>query len=522
MSRQSNVLKLYVHFTMRFSNPRIVVDHVLSRNPWESLNLLPFIEIDLLKSTIAQQCPPEKLAPGEEGRNKIGRVMLYRHDPTNMETASSPNRDIGLPDLVKCCSSVHYFDEDLGLSPNIFEPRLIPETQIPFPGYPSLGVLPMQNVIVEPIGLNCFGNPSKYATMMLTMFEMPQLPPMEELAKSVLGRSVYVNWPMMHEAKIAAVSDGYQEFRMVKGNPKAKQLSNSASSKWVAETEIMSQMYYSGSGMPGSGGVQIGEIKVRLKVLPLQGMKTNPANGSKKKCYGGEEADVPLQLCLWQAPAPDPRLIECGPTTLEDRFPIDSRVVLTKGKHRGCLGTVVSIVDKKSIGVQVQTMPPENQFGLAIARSVQEYYVSSVDAARILKLHPSVIGKIMGRMQFVQGNYDLGLNLKTSDGNCVVGYTRKRVDESERKSKGNRKAAWDAGDSVLVVGSRLESVDDDDDDARLQWEYSPKAIRAVQEYQQNFPALFSGLKKVPNERKYDAKAVMGPKGEELLPVIREW
>jgi len=56
---------------------------------------------------------------------------------------------------------------------------------------------------------------------------------------------------------------------------------------------------------------------------------------------------------------------------------------------------------------------------LAIARSVQDSYVSSVDAARILKIHPVVFGKIMGWLQFQQARYDLGLNLKAADGTCV-------------------------------------------------------------------------------------------------------
>lgn len=450
-------------------------------------------------------------------------MFLYRHDPTQTDIVASPNLKIGLPDIPNSCSSVLQFDENLGLSPYIFEPRLVNGTQIPYPGFPSLGVLPMQQVLVEPIGLNCFGSASKYATMTMTMNKMPPLPPTDELAERVLGQPVYVNWPMMHEARIAAVSDGQDEYRLEKGKLKRKTLTEAAKSRWLAETEAMAQGYYRGTGVPGSGGVNVGDIKVRLSVHPLQGMRTIPGTGAKKKCYGREEADIPLQLGLWQAPAPDPRLVERGPTTLEDRFPVGSSVVLTKGKHRGCIGTVLGFVDDKHVGVKVQMMPSEAQFGLTIAKSVQELYMSSTDASRILKLHPALIGKVMGKLQFEEGHFDLGLNLKSSDGSCVVGFTRKKQ-EHKQQSRKQKKDAWSTCDSVLVVGSRMESIDNvqDENDTHIQWEYSPKAIQAVQDYQRKFPSLFAGLKKLPNERKYKASVVLGARGAEMLSTIREW
>merc|ERR1740130_2091160 len=142
-------------------------------------------------------------------------------------------------------------------------------------------------------------------------------------------------------------------------------------------------------------------------------MKTNPLNGSTEKLFGKEEAEVPLQLALWQAPAPDPRFEERGPMTLEERFHVDCNVVLTKGKYRGCVGQVIGIADGEKVGVKVLTMPPEVPFGLALARSINESYVSSSDAARILKINPSLFGRIPSSLIFAQGGYDLGLNLKS-------------------------------------------------------------------------------------------------------------
>jgi hypothetical protein len=495
------------------------------RNPWEGVNLLPFIDIDLLKETVAKHCPVGKLSPKEAGRNSRGRIYCYKYDITCTDTVKSPNPKIGLPDVVVSHSSVKVIDEPEDGPGVTFAPKLVDGTVIPYPGFPSLNVLPIDSVELTHVGLNCFGSPSKYPSMILSLQKMPELAPIVHLADAILGKSIFVNWPMMHEVRAVAISDETKEIRLCKNTRKETVHSAIAADRWLADSEVMFQMYHIGNGVPGSGGVNIGDIRFRLKVLPLQGMKTNPTNGSKKKLFGRQEADVPLQLCLLQAPAPDPRFVERGPMTLQDRFRINSSVVLTKGKYRGCRGNVVGIADKKSVAVGVEIIPAELPFGLAIARGVQESYVSSVDAARILKMHPGLFGKVTGRLQFEQGRYDLGLNLKSADGMCVVGYTRKKVEEPVRRKgktvKNSKQAAWNAGDSLLVIGSEGKG-DDENKEERIQWEYTPKAVRLVAIYKKKFPQLFAELAKNPDEKRYDATKVFGPNGEAWLPVVREW
>ena len=501
------------------------VDMNGKKNPWEGVNLLPFIEIERLKSAIEEYCPDSKLTQVERKRNEKGDIFCYTYDMTCTETVESPNKSIGLADIANCCSQVSVLPEydSEGVS---FKPVLIEGTKLPFPGFPSLNVLPIASEEIVPIEVNCFGMKSKYPTMTLKLHEMPQIPPVAILADNILGKSLFINWPMMHEAKVIAISNEQCEIRLVKDKKKTKQFNQIEAERWLTDSQAMMEGYFKGISVPGSGGVQIGEILIRLKLLPLQGMKTNPTNGSTKKLFGKEEADVPLQLALWQAPAPDPRFIERGPMTLEDRFPVGGNIILTKGKYRGCKGSVVGIAEGKKVGVKVSTMPPEVPFGLALARSVYESYISSGDAARILKLHPGLFGKITGSIIFGPGNYDLGLNLKSGDGLCVAGFTRQKRERSPKGKQQTKseKKAWDTGDSLLVIGSARATAGNNDEkpEERIQWEFTPKAIRLVNEYRQKFPQLFTALVRLPNERKYDATKIFGPNGADWLPVIREW
>jgi 5'-3' exoribonuclease 1 len=495
----------------------------LVRNAWEGVNILPFIRIKLLKETIAKYCPDSALMDDEVKRNVLGKIYFYRYDLTCTDTVVSPNVRIGLKDIATSHSSVTMHDEYLGYPRFVFEPKLINGTQIPYPSFPSLHVMPFASTALVPVGLNCFGTPSKYPTLILSMNPMPELPPIELLAHNLIGTSVFVNWPIMHEGRVVSVSDCTKEVRVKRGTVQVKEHSTLTTERWLRESEAMARMYYTGNRIPGSGGIYVDEIKVRLKILPLQGMKTNLLNGSTKKLFGNDEADVPLQLALWQAPAPDPRFVERGFLTLADRFPAGCCVVLTKGTCRGCVGSVVNIADKSNVGVKVLEVPPEKQFALTVARSVQMTYISSYHAARILNMSPTVFGKVTGRLQFKQGRFDLGLNLKSPDGWCVIGYTRKKSDEAyvqNRLEISSHDISWAAGDSLQVVGSR--GATDEHCNERIIWEYSTKAVRLVESYKKQFPELFIAITKNPNEKRYDANEVFGQHGEDCLLLVRKW
>lgn len=494
------------------------------KNPWEGVNILPFIDVVLLKKTIEKDCPDNLLSPDERFRNGRGKVFCYTYDAAANETYPSCNRDIGLSDITKCHSRVDVIDlpDNTDVS---FVPTLIPGTQMPYPGFPSMNVLPIDNTELIPIGLNCFGMRSKYPNTILTLRSMPELPGAKQIADNIIGKSVFVNWPMMHEAKVVAVSDATCEVRVVRKKKKIKAFKSKDMEQWQADSNSMALAHLNGVGIPGSGGVQIGDIQIRLKVLLLQGMKTNAADGSTKKIFGKTEADIPLQMALWQAPAPDPRFMEHGPITLKERFPPECKIILTKGKHRGCVGTVIGALDDNKVGVKVAIIPPEPPFGLAIARSVQESYVSSSDAAKILKINPGILGKIAGSLFVEPGRYDLGLNLKYRESLCVLGYTRGTTeDQLKRGVKGGKSKpniAWKAGDTLRVIGNKIEDSNERDD-RRIIWEYTPKAIRLVAAYRQKFPMLFAAIGRAPSQAKYHARDLLGSKGVDMLPKVRAW
>ena len=89
--------------------------------------------------------------------------------------------------------------------------KIIDGTKVPIAGFPSLGVLRVSKVLTSNIKLNTFGSESKYKTLHMKLAASSYDPNTFDLSKLV-GRSVYVNYPNMHEALIVAASDDKAEF----------------------------------------------------------------------------------------------------------------------------------------------------------------------------------------------------------------------------------------------------------------------------------------------------------------------
>jgi len=219
-------------------------------------------------------------------------------------------------------------------------------------------------------------------------------------------------------------------------------------------------------------------------------------------------------MCLWKDPAPDPRFEENGPRSVSDLFEAGTEVILIAGKYKGCKGVVTSVLEKGGeqkehlINTKVEVVPPEPPFGLAIVRSVNEGFMSGMEASKILKMPVSVFGKLTGTFSVDPGRYELGLNLKQQGSHAVPAYTRQK----KQGGKKNSKSAWENKDNLLVTGSAgnlLGNTNGDRNrggDDRVEWEYSASCVKLVALYLTNFPKLVNHLKKNPSERFYQVRA----------------
>jgi len=485
--------RIYQHLMTSPSSPIIEfypedfqVDMNGKHNPWEGVVLIPFIDAPKLLDTVRRLCPDTALTREEKSRNTTGQVLTYRYDPSIVDTVPSCHPGV-FPDIPQCHTAV------VGYSPRVesftlFEPKLVPGTIIPSPGFPSLRVLPIERVEIKAIKINVNGSESRYKTICLCLPEAAP-PPLPILAPELLGRQVFVNWPMMHEARIVAVCDGEGEYRLSLSEAQQDipeplmastdhaayvihELTEEEQDEWETTANVQQRNYLYGRGIPGSGGLDVGTITVMLKVRALQGMQRDSITGATKKVFGQVEAEVPIQLAMWSVPVADPRFIEQGPVSLKDRMPLDAEVVFIDGEYKGQVGVIkgYSADEKSTIKVQTTVTEPERPIGLLMRQQFRMRYYDSSEVVRALKLDGRLLGKITGSLMVDPGRLDLGLNLKVKNKYILPDYVRRKMVEDNG-------VAWSSTvDSVRIVGSMVSHV-------QIQFILSPPSGRSGDLYE---------------------------------------
>lgn len=219
------------------------------------------------------------------------------------------------------------------------------------------------------------------------------------------------------------------------------------------------------NGCVYAGGLDIGDVTVRLHVCALQGMKRDVSTGATEKVFGSQKTDIPIQLSLLSCPAPDLRFVPSGEIPMPMLMPIGSEVIALSGAYAGQIGTIVGPYDAnevegkkpksksnpRRVDVRFNPMFPEPPFGYAIAASMKDKYFSSKELCSRLKISPNMlgmgalsccfcflfwvfigfyafVGKIVGSVLVEHGGekYDLGLNLKRNGQYQLLGYARGR------------------------------------------------------------------------------------------------
>ena len=526
------------------------------RNPWEAVVLLPFIDSSLLLESEAAHCQPGLLTPRERARNNFGNILHYRFDPSNNKTIPTCNADIGLTDILNCQSSVTSRTYNLE-SGTPFSSQLIPGTVRTCAGFPSLGVVPIKSVSFEPVKLNIFGSESKYKSIIIHIliraFDEETID-----MKVLLNRSIFVNYPLLHEAKVVGVSTESRSFllkKKKKRDSKNKEYEEEvieerihdefSRMQWRKESSEEETKYLKGRGIPGTGGIDIEEVKMRLQVVPLQGMQLDRETGARRKVFGSSITDIPIQMALWTSPVIDKRFEERDEQSVESMFPYGTEVMATSGPFFGKRGLVVGPHQKvekdnrdilgngrakqrqgkeRTVDVEFTVHPPEPPFGYALNISVSDEYLSSRDVCKILGITPSLLGTIVGSLYITEPRgADIGLDLKKNNEYQLLGYCRQvSTSSGSSRSKSSSKAqtrpllsAWGTGDTVQIIGSAVEvSGDEQDkgDNGGVQWEYSNKTVQLVSDYMQAFPVLFRNLIRLPNQRRYSVQELFGTSG----------
>lgn len=287
------------------------VDMNGKRWPWEAVVLLPFIDADKLVG-YSRRVTDDLLSAEELERNKEGSVVVLSHASIATTSNSFPNDAVRIEPLE---TTEWSFSPDGSLA---FEPRLRPGISVPLPGLPTLRAAPIRSLWRRRLRIDVFGLKSNYKTACLEhSTAMPSLPPLATLGRSLIGSTIWINYPHLTEALVCAVSDGSHTIR---GNgSEVKRWSKKEAMAWTAKRTKIVKDYEKGQGLTGTGGLIISpEQDITLSVRPFQRLRRIPG-GSSAKTFAKHEIEVPVVTTLWAPPRRDPRL--AGIPALLERDP---------------------------------------------------------------------------------------------------------------------------------------------------------------------------------------------------------
>jgi len=212
-----------------------------------------------------------------------------------------------------------------------FQPIIRPGTIVPLPGYPTLRSAPIRSLWRRRLGIDVFGLKSRYKTACLEHSEaMPKLPSLESLGETLIGSTVWVNYPHLTEAFVTSVSNETHSMRG-KGTVPVE-WTKRESIEWADRRDRLVHQFEKGQGVTGTGGLIVSSDQdITLTVRPLQELRDMP-RGTKVKTFAKGEIEIPIVATLWSPPQADPRL--SGVPALLEKNPYKVRISQEQQKEQ--------------------------------------------------------------------------------------------------------------------------------------------------------------------------------------------
>uniref|UniRef100_A0A8C1Q3F3 5'-3' exoribonuclease 1 n=1 Tax=Cyprinus carpio TaxID=7962 RepID=A0A8C1Q3F3_CYPCA len=400
---------------------------------WEAVVLIPFIDEKRLLA--AMEPYSHKLAPSEKARNRHTECAVYCFDKELDYAYDSPLPQL-FPNIVHC----HVRYDHVA--------HKIDRGALYFCGFPTLQHI-RHKFYKKKSGVMVFQQSSRGENMILEILASQEM--VEDVAALVLGKSLFVSWPHLMEARVVAVSDGETKFSLDEpsgsqmlylGNtpPPAEvtHLTDKEQKEWVKEVQGLSEHFSKRKG------IVINETDVVVYAQLLTGRKYVIGQNGKvhlEKQFAKQVLPYPYQTIVKDIKAFDSSLARFK--TLEELFPPGTFVFMVGNPYYGAMGDVQDSSDVISEGrVRVVfSVPCEPQLD-ALIQNQHKYsvkYSPGYVLASRLGITSYLVSRFSGSIFIGRGSKknphgeqkaNVGLNLKFNKKNEEVpGYTKRTEKE---------------------------------------------------------------------------------------------
>uniref|UniRef100_A0A3Q2V9U2 5'-3' exoribonuclease 1 n=2 Tax=Pseudocrenilabrinae TaxID=318546 RepID=A0A3Q2V9U2_HAPBU len=413
---------------------------------WEAVVLIPFIDERCLLA--AMEACNRKLTKEEKARNCHTECAVYSYDREMDFAYASPLPQL-FPDIVHCHVRTAHIPMDAWQVSLDHVSKPVDRSALYFCGFPTLQHI-KHKFYKKKGGVVVFQQSSRGENMLLDI-----LPNQEGETVSFclfLGKSVFVNWPHLEEARIIAVSDGETKFYLeeppgvqrVYDRPstpppaKVTCLSDKEQKDWIKDVQGITEYYLKRKG------IVINETEVVLYGQLLTGRKYVPkANGVVELEKQWAKQVLPF---AYQAVVKDIKAF-CSSLacfkSLDELFPPTTTVFMVGNPYYGAMGEVQDSQDVIKDGRirVVFSVPHEPQLEPLIQN--QHKYSVKYSPGYVLASRLGITGYLVSRFSgsiFIgrgskknpcgEQRANVGLNLKFNKKNEEVpGYTKRTEKE---------------------------------------------------------------------------------------------
>uniref|UniRef100_A0A7N6A948 5'-3' exoribonuclease 1 n=1 Tax=Anabas testudineus TaxID=64144 RepID=A0A7N6A948_ANATE len=413
---------------------------------WEAVVLIPFIDERCLLA--AMELYNHKLTKEEKARNRHSECAVYSYDKEIdfMYSSTLPHL---FPDIRICRKHIPMDAWQVSLDHDY---KRVDRSALYFCGFPTLQHI-KHKFFKKKTGVVVFQQSSRGENMMLDILAGQEGETIcDNVAAQVLGKSVFVNWPHLEEARIIAVSDGETKFcleeppgvQKVYDRPstppptKVTCMSDKEQKDWVKDVQGITEYFMKRKG------IIINETEVVLYGQLLTGRKYVPkANGvvELEKQWAKQVLPFAYQTVVKDIKAYYSILTSFK--SLDELFPQGTTVFMVGNPYYGAMGEVQDSSDviKEGRVRVVFNVPHEPQLEPLIQNQHKycvKYLPGYVLASR-LGITSYLVSRFSGSIFIGRGSKrnpcgeqraNVGLNLKFNKKNEEVpGYTKRTEKE---------------------------------------------------------------------------------------------
>uniref|UniRef100_A0A8C1DQD7 5'-3' exoribonuclease 1 n=2 Tax=Cyprinus carpio TaxID=7962 RepID=A0A8C1DQD7_CYPCA len=410
---------------------------------WEAVVLIPFIDEKCLLAAMEPYTP--KLTPSEKARNRHTECAVYCFDKELDYVYNSPLPQL-FPNIVHCRVRQTPIPMDAWRVSLDHVGHRVDRGPLYFCGFPTLQHI-RHKFYKKKTGVMVFQQSSRGENMILEILASQELEQVEDVAALVLGKSLFVNWPHLMEARVVAVSDGETKFSLDEPSQvlylgdtppptKVTRLTDKEQKEWVKEVQGLSEYKRKGIVINETDVVVYGQLLTGRKYVIGQSGKVH-----LEKQFAKQVLPFPFQTIVKDIKAFDSSLAHFK--TLEELFPPGTVVFMVGNPYYGAMGDVQDSSDVISEGrVRVVfSVPCEPQLD-ALIQNQHKYsvkYSPGYVLASRLGVTSYLVSRFSGSIFIGRGSKknphgeqkaNVGLNLKFNKKNEEVpGYTKRTEKE---------------------------------------------------------------------------------------------